>query len=135
MPHAGAVCGRRRCRTVAGLAGVERMMPAWLKRLWAWLLGRFTGRVYRSVRVTDAPDRLAKNIVYIVGEDGYDWAAGMGCPGGCGGTLEMNLLPDTEPVWRVTEHGDGTVSLHPSVWLKMGCRCHFVLRQGRVRWV
>lgn len=111
-------------------------MPNWLRRFWSWLLGWITGRspVYRSRRVSDAPDHPEKGTVYIVGEDGFDWSAVMKCPGGCGKVLEMNLLPDAEPVWRVSEHEDGSVSLHPSVWLKTGCRCHFVLHRSRVRW-
>jgi hypothetical protein len=111
-------------------------MPAWLMRFWSWLFGWITGpgRIYRSQRVADAPDRLEKNVVYIVGEGGYDWSAVMKCPGGCGKVLEMNLLPDVKPVWRVSEHEDKSVSLHPSVWLKTGCRCHFVLERGGVRW-
>jgi hypothetical protein len=111
-------------------------MPAWLVRFWSWLLSWLPGRdrLYRAVHVTDTPDRPKKNLVYIVGEDGHDWSAVMNCPGGCGKPLEMNLLPDAEPVWRVTEHTDGSISLHPSVWLKTGCRCHFVLQQGRIRW-
>jgi hypothetical protein len=112
-------------------------MSAWLKRFWNWLLSWVTGRapVYRSSRIADAPDRPAKNVPYIVGEGGYDWSAVMLCPGGCGKILEMNLLPDATPVWRVTEHSDGSASLHPSVWLKTGYKCHFVLQQGRVNWV
>ena len=94
-----------------------------------------SGDVYRSARVADAPDRPAKNVVYLVGEDGYEWSAVMKCPGGCGEVLEMNLLPDAKPVWRATEHSDGSISLYPSVWLKTGCRCHFVLDQSRIRWV
>jgi len=93
---------------------------AWLKRLSASLFGWITARAlyYRSQRVSDAPERPEHDVVYIVGEDGYDWSAVMKCPGGCGKVLEMNLLPDAKPVWRVTEHEDGSVSLHPSVWLK-----------------
>lgn len=111
-------------------------MPPWLKRFWSWLLSRITGRAsaYRIQRISDAPEKPEKNIVYVVGDDGYDWSAVMKCPGGCGKVLEMNLLPDAEPVWRISEHEDGLVSLHPSVWLKTGCCCHFVLQQGRVRW-
>src|SRR5437868_5740137 len=104
-------------------------MLAWLKRQIARLYLRITGRSprYRSRRVEDAPDRPERGVVYIVGEDGYDWSAVLKCPGGCGKVLEMNLLPDAKPVWRVSEHEDGSVSLRPSVWLKTGCRCHFVL--------
>ena len=89
----------------------------------------------RIQRSSDFPDRPKRGILYVIGEDGYDWAAAMQCPGGCGKLLEMNLYPDAHPVWSVTEHQDGTVSLTPSVWLKTGCRCHFILRAGRVIWV
>jgi len=111
-----------------------------LRWIWSWLVA-FVDYVfnrpssYRIRRVSDAPDKLERGIVYVVGADGYDWSALMRCPGKCGKTLEMNLLPTARPVWRLTEHADAMVSLHPSVWLKTGCRCHFVLRQGRVKWV
>jgi hypothetical protein len=108
-------------------------------RLWIFLLGlleRFGIRpaLYRSQHVTDLPDRLKPRIVYIVGDDGYNWSAAMQCPGGCGKTLEMNLLPDAHPVWEITEQPNRVVSLHPSVWLKTGCKCHFILQNGRIRW-
>jgi hypothetical protein len=104
-------------------------------------LARFWRRIsrrqisYRACHVADAPDILDDGLVYIVGADGYDWSALMRCPGKCGKRLEMNLLPSAKPVWRVTEGKDGSVSLHPSVWLKTGCKCHFVVRDGNVRWV
>ena len=75
-----------------------------------------------------------RGAVYIVGEDGYDWSAVMKCPGGCGKMLEMNLLSDAVPAWRATEHENGSISLRPSVWLRAGCRCHFVLERGLIRW-
>jgi hypothetical protein len=108
-------------------------------RLWLFLLGllaRFGihAATYRSQHVTDLPDKLKPRIVYVVGENGYDWSAAMLCPGGCGKALEMNLLPDAHPVWKITEQPHGVVSLHPSVWLKTGCKCHFVLQHGCVRW-
>ena len=111
-------------------------MFAWLKRRAAWLFRWITGAApyFRFERVPDAPERPKNNVVYIVGEDGFEWSAVMKCPGGCGKVLEMNLLPDAKPAWHVSEHADGSVSLHPSVWLKSGCRCHFVLQRGAIRW-
>jgi len=47
----------------------------------------------------------------------------------------MNLLATAKPAWKIATHADDTVSLHPSVWLKTGCRCHFMLQRGHVRWV
>ena len=109
-----------------------RALWLFLVGIWCWLFRRTP--VYRAQHVEDAPDTPSQGIVYLVGADGHDWSALMKCPGRCGTTLEMNLLPDAKPVWRATEHADGTISLHPSVWLKTGCMCHFVLKQGRIRW-
>jgi hypothetical protein len=102
--------------------------------LFGWIWRRRQPPVYHGQHVTGLPDKLARDIVYIVGADGYDWSAAMLCPGGCGKTLEMNLLPDAKPVWTISEHANKTVSLRPSVWLKTGCGCHFVLTGGRVHW-
>jgi len=111
-----------------------------LIRIWLWLrawldVHGFWPIIYRAEHVTDLPDKLKRDRLYIVGEDGYDWSAAMLCPGGCGKVLEMNLLPDAHPVWRITTRADGAASLHPSVWLKTGCACHFVLQEGHIRWV
>ena len=101
-----------------------------VRRACASLLGHW--RVYRAEHVEDLPDRSATGVVYLVGTEGCFWSAAMRCPGGCGRTLEMNLLPSAKPVWRCMEHPNRVVILHPSVWLKAGCGCHFVVRRGRV---
>lgn len=108
--------------------------------LWAavlWLLARLglVRPLYRAVHVEDLPDRLKPHQVYVAGEDGFAWSAAMLCPGGCRRVLEMNLLPDAKPVWRLTEGADGRVTLTPSVWLKTDCGCHFHLQSGRIKWV
>jgi hypothetical protein len=109
-------------------------LKSFLNFLFGWIWRLRKAPIYRGQHVADLPDKLARGIVYIVGADGYDWSAAMLCPGGCGKTLEMNLLPDAKPAWKVTENADTTISLRPSVWLKTGCRCHFVLKDGHVRW-
>jgi hypothetical protein len=102
---------------------------AWLDRKGYW------STVYHVEHVADLPDALKRDKLYVIGDDGYDWSAAMLCPGGCGKTLEMNLLPDAKPVWQVSKEAGGAATLKPSVWLKTGCACHFVLKKGRVRWV
>ncbi|MEQ1809375.1 MAG: DUF6527 family protein [Terricaulis sp.] len=80
------------------------------------------------------PHVLEERVLYVVEEDGYREQAAMICPCGCGSTLHMNLLRDERPCWTVTLHGNGTASLHPSVWRKKECGSHFWYRKGRVRW-
>lgn len=79
------------------------------------------------------PETLEKEKLYILTEDGVSWEAAMICPCGCGTRLEMNLLPDERPRWRYSVR-KGLPSLHPSVNRKIGCRSHFILRQGRIIW-
>jgi hypothetical protein len=62
------------------------------------------------------------------------WFVAMLCPCGCKETLQMSLLHDANPQWKIIEHGDGTITLQPSVWRKVGCRSHFFLRRGLIQW-
>lgn len=88
----------------------------------------------QTVWVTDLPDRLRSRCVYIAGEGGYLWYAAMRCPCNCGATLHMSLMPEGRPKWQLTQHGDGTITLHPSVWRTVDCRSHFFLREGLIHW-
>lgn len=81
------------------------------------------------------PKKLRRKRVYVLTEDGTPWQASMICPCGCGATLEMNLLPDERPRWTFAQDEKGRATLKPSVWRKVGCKSHFVLRNGVVRWV
>ena len=111
-------------------------MVAWLRKIFQgilnWLLGR--PQPLRTKYIDEIPDTLKAKTVYIIGEGNYRWYAVMLCPGGCGTVLHMNLMPDSRPKWSLTEHSDGTISLHPSIWRKTGCQCHFWLKNGRVQW-
>jgi Family of unknown function (DUF6527) len=109
---------------------------------WRWLVGLFSGGAisfksepYSTKIVAELlPPRLADNCLYLVEEDGDLEQAAMICPCGCGKTLHMNLLPDERPCWQVTQHDDGTATLHPSVWRKKDCLSHFWFRRGQVHW-
>jgi hypothetical protein len=91
-------------------------------------------RIYRAVRVEDLPDEPKPFAVYVAGEGSNAWAASMVCPCGCKEIIELNLLQKVRPRWRFVEHKNGAVSLEPSVWRQSGCRSHFVLREGLIRW-
>ena len=104
---------------------------------WLWLLAWLGLRTptFRTVHVEDIPDVFQREKLYVAGEDGYAWSAAMLCPCGCGEVLEMNLLPDARPCWKLSESPDHLATLHPSVWLKSGCASHFFVENGKIRWV
>lgn len=104
-----------------------------LSHLKAWLSKRFILPI-ESVSLREVPAQLQRRTVYIIQEDGYSEHVSMLCPCGCGQLLHMNLIPDERPCWQVTEHPDGTVSLHPSIWRKQGCKSHFWFRRGQIYW-
>jgi hypothetical protein len=103
-----------------------------------WLLAQIVARRrlrYSTRKVEDLPARLEQGILYIVTEGEIRMYAAMACPRRqCTETLNINLLQDDHPVWRLIEHEDGSVSLHPSVWRRNECGCHFFLRSGKVNW-
>jgi hypothetical protein len=106
-------------------------------RLWKRLHGWWSSlwdRPYRSVKVEELPDRLEKKTLYIAGEGEHLWFVAMICPCGCGQVLQMSLLKDARPCWSVTVDSKGVPSLSPSVWRQVGCRSHFFLTGGRIRW-
>lgn len=86
-----------------------------------------------AVRVEELPDDFAPLVVYLVG-GAHLFCAGMLCPCGCGAKLLMSLVDDDSPTWTATVHRNGSVSLFPSVARLVGCKSHFVLRRGRIRW-
>lgn len=90
--------------------------------------------LYGLELTAEVPDALRPRTLYVVGENGHRWFAAFLCPCGCGAVIQASLLPNSRPHWQLSEHLDGTVSLHPSVWRTKGCRSHFVLKRGRIRW-
>jgi hypothetical protein len=88
----------------------------------------------QTIWAKELPEPLNPMAVYVLGEGEYLWFVVMICPCGCNAKLEMSLLADAKPRWRLIEHTDGTVSLQPSVWRRIGCRSHFFLRHGLIQW-
>lgn len=109
-----------------------------LERLGQWVLDRLLPaeplRPFRAVTVADVPAVMRPGTVYLVGEGDHRWCATLRCPCGCRATIQLGMLREARPRWSATVHADSTVSLAPSVWRRVGCRSHFVLERGRVRW-
>lgn len=100
------------------------------RRCVAWLVN---APVYKLAHVAEEPPRLAARTVYAVGEKGHLWHVTFLCPCGCRAKIYLNLLPDDSPRWQLSTTG-GLPSLVPSVKRMVGCRSHFILRNGRIVW-
>jgi len=112
-----------------------------LKELWQWIFedprpGPIDTRLLRfeAEFVEEVPDELARETLYLVGENGHYWCAAMRCPCGCGAPIQLSLVENDDPSWRFRIDRRKRPSLFPSVWRTVGCRSHFILRQGGVIW-
>lgn len=92
---------------------------------------------WRRLRIApgDAlPAEMPRRDLVLVRDDGEDWSVGMRCPCGCSEVIELALMSDVRPHWRLEVDRSGRPSLSPSVWRRTGCRSHFWVRYGRVAW-
>ena len=103
---------------------------------WWWTLVERTGLRpgFATEVLDDLPDVLTARRIYMIGDESRPWAAALVCPCGCGATIQLSLIADDSPSWRAKRHFSGSVTLHPSIWRKRGCRSHFFLRRGRIVW-
>ena len=109
----------------------KKLRRGWLivkNRLWGTPLP--LGTVY----LEEMPDELETDSIYLVGENDFLWSAALLCPCGCRSVVQLNLLPDAKPCWRIETHSDDTVTIAPSVWSRKGCGSHYFVRRGFVKW-
>jgi len=82
----------------------------------------------------DVPDDIDRQTLIVVGNRDFQKWAMLECPCGRGHRLAVSLQPGHRPSWRLTFDERGP-SLCPSIDSVARQRCHFLLRNGRVRWV
>lgn len=123
-----------------------------LKRIWNFLRGWFvknrlpqtdkaekqesTDKVdyqYSFMVVDDLPYTPLDKIIYIVGEDDNYWMLGFNCPCGCNELIQLNLLEEASPSWSYSLKAD-KISIKPSIWRNAGCKSHFFIHKGNVKW-
>ena len=114
------------------MRGLSMLFAGWRGWLRSWFVRSDPPRLTEFLE--ELPKQLDPKKVYVLGEGDHRWIVAMVCPCGCGATLEMSVLADAKPRWRLIEHADRTATLQPSVWRRVGCRSHFFLRRGRVVW-
>lgn len=104
----------------------------------SWLRMKETLLPARKLQlVTDEclPEKLPQRDLILLREGSDDWCIGMQCPCGCGQRVELPLLAEAIPRWKISVDVKNRPTLQPSVWLKGGCRSHYFVRGGKVVWV
>ncbi len=79
------------------------------------------------------PKSVKDKVLYVVGENGYQWYFILKCPCGCGAKIYLNCQEDVHPRWEMTVKKKRP-SLSPSIWRLKGCKSHFWLNSGRIVW-
>lgn len=107
-----------------------------LRRVWLIVKNRLWGTPVplKTIHLDELPDELESDAVYLIGENGFLWSAVLLCPCGCGSMIQLNLLSDSEPCWRVEDPFDSTVLISPSVWSRKGCGSHYFIKRGKIKW-
>ena len=95
-------------------------------------------RPWRLAGLVDAadevPDRLPSKAVVVVGSEDYPKWLAFDCPCGQNHRILIPLDKAKKPHWRVESHK--RLSIFPSVdAMRAGVRCHYVIRNGRTKWV
>lgn len=100
-------------------------------------IGKLAARLRGNLlveHVEDEPDVLSDKVFYVVGEGGHPWYGIVLCPCGCGEVIKLSMVPNSRPRWELVDTWDDTATLRPSVWRRVGCKSHFWLRGGSVKW-
>ncbi len=84
--------------------------------------------------VTEEPEVLNKENIYIAGESGHYWYICFLCPCGCGEIIQLSTLVNDNPKWSFIKHRNKTITIYPSIWRTSGCKSHFFIRKGIVDW-
>ena len=93
----------------------------------------FLGKtLYLNKYVDVIPEQLKPGLVYVEGSAGNFWFASLLCPCGCKQEININLDENESPCWKLDkkEYAD----LSPSLWKNNGCKSHFFLKKGEVKW-
>lgn len=107
-----------------------------MRRLWLQIKERFAPtRRIQIVNDDCLPTKLPRRDLILVKDGAVDWCVGMLCPCGCGQRVELPLLPEAKPKWKIQIDSNDRPTLQPSVWLRDGCRSHYFVRNGRIVWV
>jgi hypothetical protein len=89
---------------------------------------------YAVSHCEDLPLQLKSHTLYLIGEYDDPWQAAFICPCGCKGIIQLSLLKDSRPQWKVVFSSPNNISLYPSIHRTVGCKSHFFLNNGKIEW-
>ena len=102
-------------------------------RWWHWLPQRKWRLVSTVEEADEIPDRLPYRAAILAGPpENPKWIA-FDCPCGQGHRVMLNLDRRRLPVWSLDNQRPLTLS--PSIDDHGIGRCHFFIRQGKIKWV
>ena len=107
-------------------------MTHWWQRAWTWVRPHATSQ-FTVVFATELPDDPESDRLYLIGER-KPWLAALRCPCGCRNLIQLSLLEDDAPRWRLRMRRRKRPTLSPSILRTSGCKSHFFLRDGRIFW-
>ena len=100
-----------------------------LGRLWIGFNTKMTRTVnMHFIEAEDHPAEYKPGNVWVVGSKNK-WVMSFLCPCGCGDEIHLNMLPGSAPRWKY--YGNKTMT--PSVNRTKGCRSHFTITGGLVK--
>lgn len=105
--------------------------------LWLFVTLRLVQRPeLMATLVADHPDRDAMKVgmIYIVGGAGYRKWAYFRCPADHEEIIQLSLMTERRPRWRITTDMLGRPTIHPSVRQLDGSCAHFWVKNGRIDW-
>lgn len=92
---------------------------------------------YTTVLTENNPsvsDISNNKIIIVVGIDYKKWCY-LKCPYGCGDILTLSLMKTHKPHWKIKIDRLNRTTLYPSIRKKDGCKSHFWIKKGKVKWV
>jgi hypothetical protein len=99
------------------------------------IFGKWAQPKYKTEYHDDIPACIMKNIVYVIGERIEPWCVMLKCPCGCTKDIQLNLLKEGDPRWRLVKSEKKGITISPSIWRTTRCQSHFHIRNGRIYWV
>lgn len=102
-----------------------------------WLFQPLAGlwdKPYSVEYIEDPVETPKKKVLYIIGTSDEPWQVELACPCGCKDKIVLPVNDSTEPRWAIQLTNELPPTLSPSVWRSKGCKSHFFLKQGRIKW-